>query len=234
MSKPCASLGTAPAEDLGADGAQAEKALAGLETGPDGADIGRDPRRLAPAELRALGHRAAPLLQAMRRRCVDCCGGKTDEVRRCTAVACPLWPYRMGDRSVAKRAGREARRRPKPRRRGRSNRLPARDQALRRCPPARQRPRPPPGSNHAAKRRRPERPCAAPACRCSTMPARRKQNLLGRQCGAALGHCGTQLVAIRRPRLRPRRDPGRPSSPEGCGGRSRPRRARWGECRPAD
>lgn len=73
-----------------------EKAQRGLETGPDGADIGRDPRRLEPDELRALGHRAAPLLQAMRRRCVDCCGGKTDEVRRCTAVACPLWPYRMG------------------------------------------------------------------------------------------------------------------------------------------
>ncbi|MBL8659493.1 MAG: hypothetical protein JNM75_07020 [Rhodospirillales bacterium] len=72
-----------------------KKAEAGLETGPDGFDIGRDPRRLSPAELRALGHRAAPLLQAMRKRCIDCCGGRSDEVRRCTAVSCSLWPYRM-------------------------------------------------------------------------------------------------------------------------------------------
>lgn len=72
------------------------RAREGLETGPDGAVIGQDPRRLSTAELRELGHRGKPLLQAMRRRCVDCCGGKVDEVRRCTAVACPLWPYRMG------------------------------------------------------------------------------------------------------------------------------------------
>lgn len=72
-----------------------KKAEAGLETGPDGFDIGRDPRRLSPAELRALGHRAAPLLQAVRKRCIDCCGGRSDEVRRCTAVFCSLWPYRM-------------------------------------------------------------------------------------------------------------------------------------------
>jgi hypothetical protein len=68
----------------------------GVETAADGTVVGRDPRRLSPDELRALGHRGKPLLQAMRRRCVDCCGGKVDEVRRCTAVACPLWPYRMG------------------------------------------------------------------------------------------------------------------------------------------
>lgn len=70
-------------------------AAEGLETAPDGALMGRDPRRLSADELRALGHRGKPLLQAIRRRCVDCCGGKKDEVRRCTATACPLWPYRM-------------------------------------------------------------------------------------------------------------------------------------------
>lgn len=69
---------------------------AGLERAADGTVIGQDPRSLTPPELRELGHRGKPLLQAMRRRCVDCCGGKADEVRRCTAVACPLWPYRMG------------------------------------------------------------------------------------------------------------------------------------------
>jgi hypothetical protein len=72
------------------------KAADGLETAADGTVVGQDPRALSTDELRALGHRGKPLLQAMRRRCVDCCGGKKDEVRRCTAVACPLWPYRMG------------------------------------------------------------------------------------------------------------------------------------------
>jgi hypothetical protein len=72
------------------------QAADGLETAVDGTVVGQDPRALSPDELRALGHRGKPLLQAMRRRCVDCCGGKKDEVRRCTAVACPLWPYRMG------------------------------------------------------------------------------------------------------------------------------------------
>jgi hypothetical protein len=72
------------------------KATDGLEPAADGNVIGQDPRRLSTDELRELGHRGKPLLQAMRRRCIDCCGGKKDEVRRCTAVACPLWPYRMG------------------------------------------------------------------------------------------------------------------------------------------
>jgi len=72
------------------------KAADGLEPAADGTVVGQDPRRLSTDELRELGHRGKPLLQAMRRRCIDCCGGKKDEVRRCTAVACPLWPYRMG------------------------------------------------------------------------------------------------------------------------------------------
>ena len=72
------------------------KATDGLEPAADGTVVGQDPRRLSTDELRELGHRGKPLLQAMRRRCIDCCGGKKDEVRRCTAVACPLWPYRMG------------------------------------------------------------------------------------------------------------------------------------------
>lgn len=74
--------------------ARRQRAADGFET-VDGAVIGRDPRRLSTDELRALGHRGKPLLQAIRRRCVDCCSGKKDEVRRCTATACPLWPYRM-------------------------------------------------------------------------------------------------------------------------------------------
>lgn len=103
MSKPGA--GKAPAGSGGRGSASAgrrgasrrrQKATDGLEPAADGTVIGQDPRRLSTDDLRELGHRGKPLLQAMRRRCIDCCGGKKDEVRRCTAVACPLWPYRMG------------------------------------------------------------------------------------------------------------------------------------------
>lgn len=97
--------------------AKRRRAADGLET-VGGAVIGRDPRRLSTDELRALGHRGKPLLQAIRRRCVDCCGGKKDEVRRCTATACALWPYRMATdpwqapaaekRAAAPRAAEEA------------------------------------------------------------------------------------------------------------------------------
>lgn len=97
MSKAAGSVGRAGRTRSGSRAAAKRKrAATGLETAADGAVIGRDPRRLSPEDLRGLGHRGKPLLQAMRRRCVDCCAGKVDEVRRCTATACPLWPYRMG------------------------------------------------------------------------------------------------------------------------------------------
>lgn len=34
--------------------------------------------------------------KAIRLKCIDCCAGQPSEVRRCTAVKCPLFPYRMG------------------------------------------------------------------------------------------------------------------------------------------
>lgn len=45
-----------------------------------------------------MGARKARLspLQAIRARCLDCCGGQLVEVRECTASSCPLWPYRFG------------------------------------------------------------------------------------------------------------------------------------------
>ena len=58
--------------------------------------IGRDPRTMTGDELQALGHVAMPVLDAIRARCVDCCAGVAIEVRRCTAVFCPSWPFRMG------------------------------------------------------------------------------------------------------------------------------------------
>lgn len=37
-------------------------------------------------------------IKAIRAKCLDCCCGNTAEVRRCTAVKCTLYPYRMGKR----------------------------------------------------------------------------------------------------------------------------------------
>jgi hypothetical protein len=34
--------------------------------------------------------------QAIRNKCIDCCGGVRAEVRKCSATNCPLWPFRMG------------------------------------------------------------------------------------------------------------------------------------------
>ena len=58
--------------------------------------IGRDPQTMTHDELQALGHERMSPLKALRLRCVDCCAGSTYEVRRCTAVECPSWPFRLG------------------------------------------------------------------------------------------------------------------------------------------
>jgi hypothetical protein len=86
----------------------------GLEEGDDGERIGRDPRRMTHAELRALGHEPMSPLAALRARCLDCAGGSSSEVRKCTAVECPAWPFRMSAspwRAPASEAQREAGRR---------------------------------------------------------------------------------------------------------------------------
>lgn len=59
---------------------------------PDGSTEGRDPRELSVEELGAL---PGPLA-AIRVKCVDCSGGSPAEARKCTAIGCALWPYRMG------------------------------------------------------------------------------------------------------------------------------------------
>ena len=68
----------------------------GLEPGIDGELIGRDPRKMSNAELTALGHKPCSPLAALRARCVDCCADFHSEVRKCVAVDCPAWPFRMG------------------------------------------------------------------------------------------------------------------------------------------
>jgi hypothetical protein len=71
--------------------------LPALEQSPadDGHLIGRDPRRMSISELIALGHQAGPLLAVIRAKCLDCVGDELGEVRKCTAVDCALWPFRM-------------------------------------------------------------------------------------------------------------------------------------------
>ena len=77
-----------------------------------GWDVGRDPRRVSREELIAAGHKPMSPLKALRTRCIDCCAGSAKEVRLCTAVSCPAWPFRLGSspwRPPASEAQREAR-----------------------------------------------------------------------------------------------------------------------------
>ena len=39
--------------------------------------------------------------KAIRLKCLDCCCGNSAEVRRCPAIKCPLWRYRMGNENKA-------------------------------------------------------------------------------------------------------------------------------------
>lgn len=86
----------------------------GVEVDPStGHAVGRDPRAMSQDEIKALGHVPMSPGQALRARCIDCCGGSSNEVRLCTAVACPSWPFRMGKnpwRQPLSEAQREARR----------------------------------------------------------------------------------------------------------------------------
>jgi hypothetical protein len=80
----------AEAEALRDFGSEASSAI---EDG--GSLVGRDPRRMTAEEVRRLGHERRPILQVIRAKCLDCCGGSEGEVRKCRAVFCDLWPYRM-------------------------------------------------------------------------------------------------------------------------------------------
>jgi len=61
-----------------------------------GDDVGRDPRFMRTDELEQLGHARVSRLRALRLHCLDYCNGSAQEVRLCTAVDCPSWPFRMG------------------------------------------------------------------------------------------------------------------------------------------
>jgi hypothetical protein len=71
-----------------------------LEKSPfavDGGElIGRDPRQIPAGKFDRAGLVAAPILEVIRAKCMDCCAEQSDEVRKCVSVLCPNWPYRMG------------------------------------------------------------------------------------------------------------------------------------------
>ena len=62
----------------------------------DGQEVGRDPHQMTAGALVALGHNPISPLKALRLRCIDCSAGSSLEVRLCTAVSCPSWPFRLG------------------------------------------------------------------------------------------------------------------------------------------
>jgi hypothetical protein len=84
--------------------------MAGLKL-YQGRPAGRDPREMTREELKAAGHEPMAPLQALRARCLDCCGDQAKEVALCPAVDCPSWPFRMGTdpwRKPASEARRES------------------------------------------------------------------------------------------------------------------------------
>jgi hypothetical protein len=62
---------------------------------PSGETEGLEPRETSRSLLAEIGHLQTPLLKVIRAKCLDC-SYTASEVRRCTAVDCPLWPHRMG------------------------------------------------------------------------------------------------------------------------------------------
>ncbi len=44
-------------------------------------------------------------IKAIRAKCLDCCCGQSQEVRLCSSVDCPLYPYRMGKNPTRKGIG---------------------------------------------------------------------------------------------------------------------------------
>ena len=37
-------------------------------------------------------------IKAIRKKCLDCCCGSNKEVRECTVIKCPIYPYRFSRR----------------------------------------------------------------------------------------------------------------------------------------
>ncbi len=50
----------------------------------------------------------AVLWKAIRGFCIECMGGSTAEIEKCTAPACPLYPWRLGVENPVYKTGRKA------------------------------------------------------------------------------------------------------------------------------
>lgn len=66
-----------------------------------------DPRRVESGVLRDMYPIQSPI-KAIRAFCVECSGNNEAEARRCTAVGCQLWPFRMGSNVFHSRAGKKS------------------------------------------------------------------------------------------------------------------------------
>ena len=58
--------------------------------------IGRHPDEISRSEFDEAGVALPRAMDAIRSKCIDCCGGVLGEVRKCTAVTCALWTMRLG------------------------------------------------------------------------------------------------------------------------------------------
>ncbi len=68
----------------------------------EGELIGKHPAEV-PSEILSLKFRAQNPLKAIREKCLHCCCGNAAEVRKCVAVDCPSWPFRMGTNPFRKK-----------------------------------------------------------------------------------------------------------------------------------
>ena len=68
----------------------------------EGELIGKHPGNV-PSQILAQKFRAQNPLKAIREKCLDCCCGNSAEVRKCVAVDCALWPFRLGTNPFRKK-----------------------------------------------------------------------------------------------------------------------------------
>ena len=75
----------------------------GAHSSTDNGLVGANPLVLGGSVLVAAGIKPLTPLKAIRARCMDCCGGSRSEVRKCVALDCASWPFRMGKNPFAMR-----------------------------------------------------------------------------------------------------------------------------------
>ena len=101
---------------------------------------GTRPEQLSRDEFATLGH-APGTLRAIRRHCVQCCGGIEAEARRCATTWCTLWPFRTGSDPFRRRElDGAAHERAAARMRAVNDRRASRSADLKSCPPAGEKP----------------------------------------------------------------------------------------------